>query len=52
MSKSVRGGTLTLPNELHVGRVPMDFQIFKARLQESKPIGLKISLYQWKVIEM
>jgi hypothetical protein len=29
----------------------MDSQIFKARLQGLKPIGLKSSLYHWKVIE-
>jgi hypothetical protein len=28
--------------------VPMDFQIFRERLQGLKPIGLKISLYHWK----
>jgi hypothetical protein len=26
----------------------MDFQIFKEKLQGSKPIGLKHSLYHWK----
>jgi hypothetical protein len=31
--------------------VPMDFQIFKAQLQGSKPIALKSSLYHWKAIE-
>jgi hypothetical protein len=29
----------------------MDFQIFKARFQGSKPIGLKNSLYHWKAIK-
>jgi hypothetical protein len=32
-------------------RVPMDFQIFKGRLQGSKPIRLKNYLYHWKGIE-
>ncbi len=27
----------------------MEFQIFKKRLQGSKPIGLKSSLYHWKL---
>jgi hypothetical protein len=31
--------------------VPMDSQIFKERLQGSKPIGLKSSLYYWKALE-
>jgi hypothetical protein len=30
--------------------VQMDFQIFKVRLQGSKPIGLKSSLYHWKAL--
>jgi len=32
-------------------RVLMDSQIFRERLQGSKPIMLKCSLYQWKAIE-
>jgi hypothetical protein len=32
--------------------VPMDFQNFKEQLQGSKPIGLRISLYHWKDLEM
>jgi len=31
--------------------LPKDSQIFKERLQGSKPIGLKSSLYHWKAIE-
>jgi hypothetical protein len=31
--------------------VPMDFWIFRGRLQGSKPIGLKSYLYHWKSIE-
>jgi hypothetical protein len=31
--------------------VPMDSQIFRVRLQGSKPISLKSSLYNWKAIE-
>jgi hypothetical protein len=31
--------------------VPMDSRIFKARLQGSKPIGLKSFLHHWKTIE-
>jgi hypothetical protein len=31
--------------------VPKDSQIFREWLQRSKPIGLKSSLYHWKVIE-
>jgi hypothetical protein len=30
--------------------VPVDFRIFRERLQESKLIGLKPSLYHWKVL--
>jgi hypothetical protein len=29
----------------------MDYQIFKAQFQGSKPIGLKNYLYHWKDIE-
>ncbi len=29
--------------------VPMDSQIFRQRLQGSKPIGMKSSLYHWKI---
>jgi hypothetical protein len=36
---------------LEVG-VPMDFRIFKGKLQGSKFIGLKISLQRWKVLGM
>jgi hypothetical protein len=32
--------------------VPMDFQIFKEQLEESKLIGLKTSLYYWKAFKM
>jgi hypothetical protein len=49
---SVKEWTSTLPNEaptLGVG-VSIDSQIFKGQLQGSKPIGLKISLYHWKVL--
>jgi hypothetical protein len=31
--------------------VPVDFQIFKERLQGPKPIALKTFLYHWKSIE-
>jgi hypothetical protein len=31
--------------------VPMDSQIFREKLQGSKPIGLKSSLYHWKSIK-
>jgi hypothetical protein len=31
--------------------VPLDFQIFKNRLQGSKPITLRNYLYHWKAIE-
>ncbi len=31
--------------------VAIDFRIFRRRLQGSKPIGLKSSLYHWKTIE-
>jgi hypothetical protein len=31
--------------------VPMDFRIFKERLQGSKLIRLKTSLYHWKYLE-
>ncbi len=31
-------------------RVPMDSQIFKEKFQDSKLIGLKISLYHWKAL--
>jgi hypothetical protein len=31
-------------------RVPMDFQIFRGRLQGTKIIGLKSYLYHWKVL--
>jgi hypothetical protein len=31
--------------------IPMDSQMFKERLQGSKPIGLKSYLYHWKDIE-
>jgi hypothetical protein len=31
-------------------KILMDFQIFKYRLQRSKPIGLKCSLYHWKAL--
>ncbi len=30
--------------------VPVDSQIFKEKLQESKPIGLKRFLYHWKAL--
>ncbi len=30
--------------------VPMDFQIFRERLQRSKANGLKNSLYHWKAL--
>jgi len=29
---------------------PVDFRMFKNRLQGSKPIGLRSSLYHWKVL--
>ncbi len=31
--------------------VPVDFQMFKERLQRSNPNGLKFFLYHWKDIE-
>jgi hypothetical protein len=31
--------------------IPMESQIFKEVFQESKLIGLKSSLYHWKVLE-
>jgi len=31
--------------------IPMEFQIFKKIFQQSKPIGLKIYLYNWKALE-
>jgi hypothetical protein len=40
-------GTLTLG----VG-IPLDFRIFRKRLQGSKLNGLKKSLYHWKAIKM
>jgi hypothetical protein len=46
--------TLTLPNELPfwgVG-VPVDSRNFKKRLQRSKPLALRNSLYHWKSIEV
>ncbi len=54
VQESVRGMNLhTLKWTLILGvEVPMDSQIFRRRLQGSKPIGLKSSLYHWKVIEM
>ncbi len=33
-------------------KVPMDFQIFRGRLQGSKLIELKTSLYKWKALEI
>jgi hypothetical protein len=41
--KSVRESTLTLPSELPIFEVgvTMDSQIFKGRLQGSKPIGIE-----------
>jgi hypothetical protein len=52
-AKSVREWTFTLPSELPCWELEsqMDSQIFKAWLQGSKLIVLKISLYHWKVIE-
>ncbi len=46
-AKSVREWTLTLPSELPLWELEfeIDFWIFKARLQGSKPIGLKIFFY-------
>jgi hypothetical protein len=48
--KSVREWTLTLPSELPCWELEsqMDSRIFKTRLQGSKPIGSKSSLYHWK----
>jgi hypothetical protein len=53
VQKSVREWTLTLPSEIPILRVevPMNSWIFRGRLQGSKPIGLKSSLYHWKSIE-
>jgi hypothetical protein len=49
---SVREWTFTLPSEFPCWELEpqMDFRIFKVRLQGSKPIASKISLYHWKVI--
>ncbi len=46
--ESVKEWTPTLPSEFSLWE--LDFQIFKIRLQESKPIGLKNSLYHWKFL--
>jgi hypothetical protein len=50
--KSVREWTFTLPSEFPCWELEpqMDFRIFKVRLQGSKPIASKISLYHWKAI--
>jgi len=47
--ENVKEWTPTLPSELTLGvGLLMDSQIFKERLQESKPIRTKSSLYHWK----
>jgi hypothetical protein len=52
-AKSVRAWTFTLPSELPCWELESqkDFRIFRAQLQRSKLIALKISLYHWKVAE-
>jgi hypothetical protein len=53
-AKSVREWTLTLPNELPLWELEsqMDFRIFSAQLQGSKPIVSKNSLCHLKATEM
>jgi hypothetical protein len=52
-AKSVREWTLALISELPCWELEsqMDSQIFRVRLQGSKPIALRNYLYHWKVIE-
>jgi hypothetical protein len=52
-AKSVKEWTLTLPSELPCWELEsqMNFRIFKARFQGSKPISSKSFLYHWKHIE-
>jgi hypothetical protein len=52
-AKSVKARTVTLPSELPFWefKSQMDSQIFKTRLQGSKLITSKRSLYHWKAIE-
>jgi hypothetical protein len=52
-AKSVREWTFTLPSELPLWELDsqMDSQIFKARLEGSKPINSKNCLHHWKFIE-
>jgi hypothetical protein len=54
VQKSVRESTLTLPSELPFSELDsqMDSQIFRGRLQGSKLIGWKRSLYHWKYFGM
>jgi hypothetical protein len=52
VQKIVKERTFTLPSALMLGvGVRVDLQIFRGRLQESKPNGLKSFLYHWKSIE-
>jgi hypothetical protein len=51
--KNVKEWTFTLPSELPCWELEsqMNSRIFRAKLQGSKPIALKSSLYHWKNIE-